>query len=61
MIGKTGTLLASVILIGCTLVTSGCSSDEPVIVGGPTPEILEWQARNRAEFEASMEEEHGDS
>jgi hypothetical protein len=54
------TRLCCVLLVLSTLTITGCGDgDEPVIVGGPTPEILEWQAKNRAEFEASAQEEHG--
>jgi hypothetical protein len=52
--------LSCVLLVLCTLTVTGCGSgDEPIIVGGPTQEILDWQARNRAEFEASAKAEHG--
>ena len=54
------TRLGCVLLVLSTLTITGCGGgDEPVIVGGPTAEILEWQAKNRAEFEASAKEEHG--
>ena len=49
-----------VLLVLLTITITGCGGgDEPVIIGGPTQEILDWQAKNRAEFEATAKAEHG--
>lgn len=60
MIRKRIMQLNCTLLILCSFSVTGCGNDdEPVIVGGPTAEILEWQAKNRAEFEAAAKAEHG--